>query len=45
MLRYIIYTIKIDVPELTKKLYEKIVSKLNISVLMISDRRRVFTSK
>jgi hypothetical protein len=45
MLRYITYTTKIDVPELVKKLYEEIVSKLNILVLMVSDKGRVFTSK
>jgi hypothetical protein len=34
-----------DAPELAKKLYEKIVSKLGILVLMISDKERVFISK
>jgi hypothetical protein len=45
MLRYITYTIEIDASELVKRLYEKIVSKLDILVLIVSDRGRVFTSK
>jgi hypothetical protein len=45
MLRYIVCTIKIDAPELVKKLYEEIVSKLDILILIISDRGRVFTFK
>jgi hypothetical protein len=45
MLRYITYTTEIDAPELVKRLYEEIVSKLNMLVLMISDRKRIFISK
>jgi hypothetical protein len=45
MLRYITYIIEIDAPELAKRLYEKIVSKLDILVLIISDKGRVFISK
>jgi hypothetical protein len=45
MLRYIAYTTEIDAPELVKRLYEKIVSKLNMSISMVNDKRRVFTSK
>jgi len=45
MLRYIAYTTEIDALELVKRLYEKIVSKLDISVLMVSDKGRVFISK
>jgi hypothetical protein len=45
ILRYITYTTEIDAPELAKKLYEKIVSKLNMPALMISDKERVFISK
>jgi hypothetical protein len=45
MLRYITYTIEMDVSELAKRLYEKIVSKLDMSASIISDKRRVFISK
>jgi hypothetical protein len=45
MLRYIIYTTEIDVPELIKRLYKKIVSKLGMLALMINDKRRIFISK
>jgi hypothetical protein len=45
MLRYIAYTTKIDAPELTKRLYEKIVSKLDMPILMINDKGRVFIFK
>jgi hypothetical protein len=45
MLRYITYTTEIDASELVKRLYEEIVSKLDMPALMISDRRRVFTFK
>jgi hypothetical protein len=45
MLRYITYTTEMDVPELIKKLYEKIVFKLDMSILIISDKGRVFISK
>jgi hypothetical protein len=34
-----------DAPELAKRLYEKIVFKLGMPALMISDKRRVFTFK
>jgi hypothetical protein len=45
ILRYIICTTEINAPELVKKLYEKIVFKLDILVSIINDKRRVFTSK
>ena len=45
MLRYIIYTTEIDAPELIKKLYKEIVSKLDMPASIISDKRRIFTSK
>jgi hypothetical protein len=45
MLRYIICTTEINVSELVKRLYEKIVSKLNILALMVSDKGRIFISK
>jgi hypothetical protein len=45
ILRYIACTTKIDVPELAERLYEKIVFKLGMLVLMISDKERVFISK
>jgi hypothetical protein len=45
MLRYITYIIEIDAPELIKKLYEEIVSKLDMPASIINDRGRVFTSK
>jgi hypothetical protein len=45
MLRYITCTIEIDVPELVKRLYEEIVSKLGIPASMVSDKGRVFISK
>jgi hypothetical protein len=45
ILRYITCTTEMDAPELIKKLYEKIVSKLSMLILMISDRGRVFTFK
>jgi hypothetical protein len=45
MLRYIIYIIEINVPELIKRLYEEIVSKLGILILIISDKGRVFIFK
>jgi hypothetical protein len=34
-----------DAPELIKRLYEKIVFKLGMPILIVSDRGRVFTSK
>jgi hypothetical protein len=45
MLRYIIYTTEIDVPELIKRLYEEIVFKLDMPALMINDKRRIFIFK
>jgi len=45
ILRYIAYITEMDVPELAERLYEKIVFKLNILALIVSDRGRVFISK
>jgi hypothetical protein len=45
MLRYITCTTEIDAPELAKRLYEKIVSKLGMLISIISDKGRVFTFK
>jgi hypothetical protein len=45
MLRYITCIIKIDAPELIERLYEKIIFKLNMLALIISNKGRVFISK
>jgi hypothetical protein len=45
ILRYIAYITEIDAPELAERLYEEIVSKLGMSVSMISNKGRVFISK
>jgi hypothetical protein len=45
MVRYIIYTIKIDASELADRLAKEIFSKFNVSRLIISDRGSVFTLK
>jgi hypothetical protein len=45
MMRYIAYTKTIDAPELAKRLYEKIISKVGMPRSIVSDRGSIFTSK